>query len=136
MRRFVRAASIETASAWTDALTIVPPSEWPPRRPEHGERPVEVWRSKSWLVQIYNAPEPSLGRITVRRPSGDPGISWDELQAIKAAVGFASAWAVEVFPDEAEVVNVANMRHLWLVPEPGFAWRRSAPAPGAERTGK
>lgn len=33
--------------------------------------------------------------------------------------------AGEVFPAESDVVNVANMRHLWLLREPPpFGWRR------------
>jgi hypothetical protein len=33
-------------------------------------------------------------------------------------------WAVEIYPADGDVVAVANMRHLWLLPEaPAFAWR-------------
>lgn len=39
--------------------------------------------------------------------------------------GLADSWAVEVFPADADVVNVANMRHLWILPDaPAFAWRK------------
>lgn len=54
------------------------------------------------------------------------GISWDELQELKRQAGFGDRWAVEVYPADESVVNVANMRHLWLMPEPLlWAWNAS-----------
>ena len=54
------------------------------------------------------------------------GISWDALQEIKSAVGYGDRDAVEIFPAQKDLVNVANMRHLWIVPESiPFAWRRN-----------
>jgi len=33
--------------------------------------------------------------------------------------------AIEIFPADMDVVNVANMRHLWVMAEPvEFAWRK------------
>lgn len=33
--------------------------------------------------------------------------------------------AVEIYPAERDIVNVANMRHLWVLPERlPFGWRR------------
>lgn len=30
----------------------------------------------------------------------------------------------QIYPDDDNIVNVANMRHLWLLPEPpAFMWR-------------
>jgi hypothetical protein len=47
------------------------------------------------------------------------------LQDIRNAVGFSERDAVEVFPAKNDTVNVANLRHLWIMPEPlAFAWRR------------
>ncbi|WP_441316779.1 DUF7694 domain-containing protein [Halomonas sp. hl-4] len=32
---------------------------------------------------------------------------------------------MEVYPDDANIVNVSNMRHLWVLPEqPAFMWRK------------
>jgi hypothetical protein len=57
------------------------------------------------------------------------GILWDELMEVKTAVGFGERWAVEVFPPDAHLVNVANMRHLWITHRPPFAWvKNDAPA--------
>jgi hypothetical protein len=70
-------------------------------------------------------------RLTICRTTVDPsaarwleGIGWDDLQRLKRECGRGERWAVEIFPADSEVVNVANMRHLWVLPEaPSFAWR-------------
>lgn len=54
----------------------------------------------------------------------EAGITWDELMELKRQAGYADRDALEVYPRERDVVNVANMRWLWLPPEPvSFAWR-------------
>jgi hypothetical protein len=46
---------------------------------------------------------------------------------IKNAVGYQDRDAVEVYPSQTDVVNVSNMRHLWILPEKlDFAWRRQS----------
>ena len=56
----------------------------------------------------------------------DENITWDDLQRLKREAGYGDKDAVEVFPADVDVVNVANMRHLWVfvgnyrLP---FAWR-------------
>lgn len=108
----------------------VPRDEWPSGVASHPRAPVRIWRSRDFLVQQFDAPAPALCRLSILRTSlqGDrwaDGIAWDELQRLKAEAGYADAWAVELFPDDAEVVNVANIRHLWLLPTaPAFAWTR------------
>lgn len=108
-------------------LTCVAPADWPEVMRNFPRAPLEVWRSKTFLVQIYQ--EPAHLRMTVNRAAltgsdWSASITWDELQECKRQVGRAECWAVEVFPPDTEVVNVANMRHLWLLPEvPAFGWR-------------
>lgn len=51
------------------------------------------------------------------------GITWDQLQHAKRLVGYANKCAVEIYPADKDIVNVANMRHLWIVDAPDFAWR-------------
>lgn len=89
--------------------------------------PFEVWRSRDFFVQVFN--EGGVVRLTVNRtyaPNGidwADGITWDELQRIKAEVGRNDRWAVEVYPPDEHVVNDANMRHLWLLDTaPTFGW--------------
>lgn len=53
------------------------------------------------------------------------GISWDELMELKRYIGFGESYAVEVFPRDSDIVNVAAMRHLWILPEPlDIGWFR------------
>jgi hypothetical protein len=107
-----------------------PRSEWPFSADTDGA-PSKVWRSKLFLVQQYPAIAPALCRLSVNitARSGErwaDGITWDQLQQIKRQVGYGGFDAVEVYPDDDNVVNVANMRHLWIL-EPSalpFAWRK------------
>ncbi|PIJ43286.1 hypothetical protein BOM24_08950 [Tatumella sp. OPLPL6] len=112
----------------TSARFISVPSEkWPQKL--YDPRRVAVWLSHEFLVQQI-AEENGVIRLTInlnyRNGNGrwQDGISWDELQQIKNAVGFSEYDAVEVYPKESDLVNVANMRHLWILPEPlPFVWR-------------
>lgn len=99
-------------------LTSVPCSEWP----ENKKQMIGVWRSREFLVQEYR--ENGNIRLSVNRTEmqadgrWSDNISWDELQDIKRQVGFGDSYAVEVYPKDKDVVNDANMRHLWILPSP------------------
>lgn len=88
-----------------------------------------LFRSRQFLLQVFHDKNGGL-RLSVNRTEYDErkqswreDISWDELQRLKAEAGFADRWAVEIYPAADAVVNVANMRHLWLLGEaPAFAW--------------
>lgn len=107
-------------------LTLIPRAEWDGRAPEDV---IEVWRSRDFFVQVY-AESAGVERLSVVRSiiTGvrfADGISWDELQRIKRECGRGDKHAVEIYPADRDVVNVASMRHLWILPEPlPFAWRR------------
>ena len=95
-------------------------------------QPVEVWRSRGFLVQIFVAALPATERLSVIRTTPERDgwrqeISWDDLQRLKAECGRGDRCAVEVYPADADVVAVANMRHLWILAEPpAFTWRSGA----------
>lgn len=111
-------------------LALVPIGEWP----ESKRPPFQVWRSRKFLVQEYA--EGNNIRISVtdarqvkgfRTIDGEvmfgDGITWDDLQQIKNEIGYSDQWAVEIFPPVDEVVNHANMRHLWVLPtKPNYGW--------------
>ncbi len=94
--------------------------------------PIKVFYNKKFLVQIID--DNGNIRITVNRTEiqhykkdttaqWKDGISWDDLQEIKNSLGFERTWMVEIYPPEDRVVNVANMRHLWLLDEPPkYGW--------------
>lgn len=108
-------------------LQEVPRDLWPnPYAPQ-----LRVFRSRDFLVQQFVEAGSVIARLSVCRTkvSGDrwkDGISWEELQRIKRECGYGDRDAVEVYPSDADVVNVANMRHLWILADPAsFAWRKS-----------
>lgn len=111
-------------------LTEVPRNTWSEPMLTAIRGPRRVWRSREFLVQEFLEPAAGvLVRLSVNRTQLSGGrwsenITWDELQRIKREVGYGTSDAVEVYPCDADVVNVANMRHLWVLAEPlPFAWR-------------
>jgi len=94
---------------------------------------IEVWRSREFLVQVFRE-SPVIVRASINRTFIDSGsgrwsdgISWEELQRVKREIGRGNLDAVEVFPADRDVVNVANMRHIFIMDEPlPYAWRRAA----------
>ena len=109
---------------WPEELKRMEPH--PPNAPKGC---IEVWRSRRFLVQVYRD-RPGILRLTVCRTvhNGNrwhDGITWDELQQIKRECGHAEKDAVEVYPRDRDIVNVANMRHLFVFEEAlvEFAWR-------------
>ena len=109
-----------------DVLRKIPKSEWAGIAPDFC---AEVWRSRDYLVQIYAAhydmERISVCRTVVTDGRLEDGITWDTLQRLKRECGRGDRDAVEIYPADADIINVANMRHLWLMPEPlPFAWRK------------
>lgn len=106
------------------ALVRVPREEWPEWvAPPPGL--TELWRSRNFLVQVFtheDATRLSVCRTEVRGDRFRGDITWEDLQRLKRECGRGDQCAVELFPPDSEVVNVANMRHLWLVPAPSFMW--------------
>lgn len=96
--------------------------------------PDECFRSKRFLVQIVRKDKQSgFCRMTIGRTMIDDkgaweqDITWDDIQRLKSEAGYGDRWAVEVFPAEGNVVNVANLRHIWLLDErPPYAWNRDS----------
>ena len=112
-----------------DRLQLIPRDQWPANAPPSI---IRVFRSRDFLVQEY---EPLsayvIARLSVCRTSisgsrWKDGITWDELQRIKNECGYGNTDAIEIYPSDDDVVNVANMRHLWVLNSRiPFAWRNS-----------
>lgn len=129
-RRLLRATMRKQAEKWPDHLVPVPESEWPARR--SAAYPVELWRSRHYLVAVFEEAQVddravwrlSINRVTVGADGRwEQGIPWEELQRCKREVGFGDSYALEVYPRDRDVVNVANMRHLWVLSAPlGIGW--------------
>jgi len=89
--------------------------------------PSEVWRSNRFIVQIFYE---KVTRLSVNRTMVNAkgewleGITWEELQDIKNQCGYRDKTAVELFPCACDVVNVVNIRHLFILDEiPDYQWR-------------
>lgn len=114
---------------WPSALVEIPRSQWPnPDGPQ-----LRVLRSREFLVQEFPADGMALARLSVNITAMDSdrwrdGIPWEDLQRLKAEAGYPMHDAVEVYPRAVDVVNVANMRHIWIMRDAlPFAWRKRQP---------
>ena len=105
----------------TEYLVELPVSQWPDTS-FMTIIPFSVWRSRKYLVQGFQEGN-GIIRLSVNKttmlPNGrwDDGLVWDELQEIKRQLGYGDSQAVEIYPEDRNIVNVANMRHLWVLPE-------------------
>lgn len=104
---------------WPDTLVNFPFELWPENFTRQRLVPYAVMRSKTFLVQIFHERE-GMVRMSINRTAINKqgeyidGIVWDELQQLKREAGFGDFEAVEVFPADNDIMNVANMRHLWV----------------------
>ncbi len=89
-----------------------------------------MMRSRGFMVQFYRE-SAGVIRLSVNRTDltstgrWKEGISWEELQSLKDQAGFKSSDAIEIYPAAEDVINEANMRHLWVMPvKLPIGWRR------------
>jgi hypothetical protein len=114
-----------------ERLTMVDREQWPQRGEAEAKTRIAVFVSKRFLVQIFTAPDLVVGgetigvfRMSVNRVTLSKGgrfdgdITWNEMNQIKRDVGFSQRYALEVFPTDYDLVDVANMRHLWVLDRP------------------
>jgi hypothetical protein len=127
MQRFLRKDNLRFPF---DRFVDIPREQWPDA-PERAQR-IGAKRSREYLVQIY-AEAPGITRLSINRTQIDDagrwldGITWENLQAIKRHCGFGDRDAVEVFPADDSIVNVANMRHLFIFDSHlPYVWRKES----------
>lgn len=103
-------------------LVNVTRDNWPKDgNKNRGDLRIAVMRSRDFLVQIFLVLDGGTNRISVNRTDCDKdgnwleGITWEELMQIKREAGFSEELAVEFYPPDKDIVNVSNMRHLFLV---------------------
>lgn len=135
-RQQLKAIKIEN-ERWPDHIVEIPFADWPAANVaektyaeayEDRANPLRIWRSKRVLAVLYmdsnGFPRLSVNRTDVHIGGFMDNISWDDLMEVKRAVGYGDTTALEVYPRDTDIVNVANMRHLWLMEEvPSFVWR-------------
>jgi hypothetical protein len=111
-----------------DRFELIPQSQWPIAG--QNDKRIKLWCSRQFLVQAFQE-RGGVIRLTVTKNKlgfGDrtfaDGVTWDELQWIKSAVGYGDRMAVEIYPEDALIVNDCNMRHLWILASPiDIGWR-------------
>lgn len=121
-------------ASWPKRLTEIPRDEWPVGVVGAGRPPRTAYRSQEFIALVYDETfdEQSYTRISVCRTKMQPDgnyedqITWEELMRVKDECGYGDEWATEVYPPNNELVNVANMRHLWIKPwsAPAYGWRK------------
>lgn len=101
-------------------LIPVPRDNWP----SSGDTTrTGVWLSEKYLAQVFDEAD-GVQRISANRTTArsdgrwDDALTWDEMQEIKRQIGMGDKYAVEIYPRDCDIVNVANMRHLWVMSEP------------------
>jgi hypothetical protein len=126
MRRHLR----ETNAQYQRGVFLeIPRLQWPAELTRAKENRVRVLRSRDFFVQVFE--KEGITRLSINRTSLDGGgawkgdITWDELWEVKSQCGYGDVDAVEAYPKDGDLVNVANIRHLWIVPEEWtrFFWR-------------
>lgn len=78
-----------------------------------------VWSNNRYVVLQYER-QSEWGEIThlaIRRLDGNVTRSWADLQRIKNELTGAERTAVEVFPPESELLDGADMFHLFVLEE-------------------
>lgn len=121
----LRQMKVGELDKYPEKLTLISRDAYPKNVPQWAI-PDGVYVSRHFMVQLFhegNAEYPNLIRLSVNRIRANvkgwiENITWEELQEIKAELGFANKYAIEIYPRAQDVVNVANMRHLWLLETP------------------
>lgn len=78
-------------------------------------------KNSMYTVQVFTKHSEwgPVKHLMVRRNDEGQIRSWSDMQRIKNEIVGADRIAVEVFPAESELVDQANIYHLWVLPE-GF----------------
>ena len=89
-----------------------------------------AWKNNRISVQLYRDPRCAYWRLSVaRHDASGPEFTWDQLQRVKNQCLGEGIVAVEIYPAAGDVVNVANMRHLWILHDPEGRYADEASTP-------
>lgn len=95
-------------------------NEWP-FMPCLETTPLRVWMSNEYMAVLYRQNMDGKERLTINRTRKGAngkyrdGITWDELQRIKNECLGEDVWCAEMYPAQADVINIQNQRHLWVL---------------------
>ncbi len=123
-RELKRAAKaiLQENKTWPDYLVEINPAKVAPIASKQSKTLLRAFRSNRFLVQEYE--EGQFIRLSITRNQVDlverrfiDGITWDDIQEIKEQCGYSKHCAIEIFPPDELIVNVANVRHIWIYKE-------------------
>lgn len=88
------------------------------------EEGAEVWASVQYTVLVYRETNvgpgwPPMDWLSIRRDDRLPVRDWRHMQAIKNQLCGKDREGVELYPNDARLVDTANQFHLWVLREPG-----------------
>ena len=121
-RRALEKVKRQLIASYPDTLEVVPEND--PNLPysSHPQDIEHIYRSKKYTVIVWNVPAGKKLSISRNEWDSHTGrykdqITWDEIMEIKRQVGFGEQNAVEFYPPDSEVINIANVRHIWILPK-------------------
>ena len=87
-----------------------------------GRLPDQVFQNNIYIVQVFNhtCGWGMVKRVMIRRNDELPEHDWNKLQRIKNEVFGEEATALEVYPKQRNLIDVANIYWLWIMPEDFF----------------
>lgn len=90
-----------------------------PRVREVLDQSREVWGNDLYTVIVYRDSRNRVSHLSIRRDDREAARDWRHFQQIKNDIAGPDCEAVELYPAEDRLVDMANQYHLWVFP-PGF----------------
>jgi hypothetical protein len=97
-----------------------PKKDWLVATGKHRPDRLAAWGSEDYTVQCFYVGD-GIIRLAINRSQMilspryfADGITWEQLIGITRAIGYGDRWGVELYPPKRHVLNVMNVRHLWL----------------------
>ena len=74
------------------------------------------WQNNMYACAVYDDDD-DIGHCTIQRLDCTPARDWRHLQAIKNQLYGEDRQAIEIYPPQNDVLDVANTTHLWVLPK-------------------
>ena len=85
------------------------------------EKFVAGWCSRHFIATLFQYVD-GTKRLNIHRAKIDPDtyrwvgdITWDELMEVKRQCGYGNEFAIEIFPEDENIIDTDNVRHLWII---------------------
>lgn len=79
---------------------------------------LRAWTNNVYSVQLYEQGSEwgPIEHLMIKRHDAAASRSWADFQRIKDELFGSERTAIEVYPPASELVDQANMYHLWILP--------------------